>query len=44
MKGANTFELGDIKIDSESFDSLDGKKRNVSITTPVKRTGQQVGS
>ncbi len=33
-----TFEIGKIKIDSESLESSDGKKRNVStIEIPVKR-------
>jgi len=38
MNKTNTFELGKIKIDSESLESSDGKKRNVStIEIPVKR-------
>jgi len=45
LKRTNTFKLGDIKIDSESLDSLDGKKRNVStIEIPVNRIEQQVGN
>ena len=45
LKRINAFELGDIKIDSESLDSLDGRKRNVStIEIPVNRIGQQAGN
>ena len=41
LKRTSIFELGDIKIDSESLDSSDGKKRNVStIEIPVNRIGQ----
>ena len=41
LRRTNTFEIGDIKIGSESLDSLDGRKRNVStIEIPVKRNGQ----
>ena len=33
------FEIGPVKIDSESLESTDGKTRNVStIEIPVKRT------
>ena len=35
----NAFEIGTIKIDSESLESTDGKTRNVStIEIPIKRT------
>lgn len=35
----NAFEIGTVKIDSESLESTDGKTRNVStIEIPVKRT------
>jgi DNA-binding protein len=35
----NAFEIGTIKIDSESLESADGKTRNVStIEIPIKRT------
>ena len=45
LKRTNAFELGDIKIDSESLDSLDRRKRNVStIEIPVNRLGKQVGN
>ena len=45
LKRTNTFEIGEIKIDSESLDSIDERKRNVSdIEIPVKRVGQQVGN
>ena len=45
LKRTNTFEIGEIKINSESLDSIDERKRNVSdIEIPVKRVGQQVGN
>ncbi|MFZ8908317.1 MAG: DNA-binding protein [Nitrosopumilaceae archaeon] len=35
----NAFEIGTVKIDSESLESTDGKTRNVStIEIPIKRT------
>jgi len=38
QKKTTAFEIGKIKIDSESLDSLDGKTRNVStIEIPLKR-------
>lgn len=41
MQRTNTFEIGKIKINSESLESTDGKTRNVStIEIPVLRTGQ----
>ena len=30
LRKTNIFEIGDVKIGSESLESLDGKKRNVS--------------
>ena len=41
LQRTNTFEIGKIKINSESLESTDGKTRNVSsIEIPVSRTGQ----
>jgi DNA-binding protein len=41
LRKTNAFEIGNIKISSESLESSDGKKRNVStIEIPVSRTGQ----
>jgi DNA-binding protein len=41
LRRTNTFEIGDIKTGSESLDSSDGRKRDVStIEIPVKRNGQ----
>jgi DNA-binding protein len=40
LRKTNVFEIGKIKISSESLESSDGKKRNVSaIEIPVTRTG-----
>ncbi len=40
LRRTNVFEIGIIKINSESLDSSDGKKRNVSsIEIPVTRIG-----
>ncbi|HUT05507.1 MAG TPA: DNA-binding protein [Nitrosopumilaceae archaeon] len=40
LRKTNVFEIGEIKISSESLESSDGKNRNVScIEIPVKRTG-----
>ena len=41
LRKTNTFEISDIKIGSESLESSDGRKRDVStIEIPVKRIGQ----
>ncbi len=41
LRKTNTFEISDIKIGSESLESSDGKKRDVStIEIPVRRIGQ----
>ena len=43
QRKTNAFEIGNIKIDSESLESTDGKKRNVStIEIPIKRKGKVV--
>lgn len=40
LKKTNAFEIGQIKISSESLESADGRKRDVStIEIPVTRTG-----
>jgi DNA-binding protein len=40
LRKTNSFEIGKIKINSESMESSDGKMRNVStIEIPVKRNG-----
>lgn len=39
QRKTNAFEIGKVRIDSESLESADGKKRNVStIEIPMKRT------
>ncbi len=41
LQKTNAFEIGNIKIGSESLESSDGRKRDVStIEIPVTRTGQ----
>ena len=41
LRKTTAFKVGNIKINSESLESSDGKKRNVStIEIPVSRIGQ----
>ncbi|KAF6242003.1 DNA-binding protein, partial [Nitrosopumilus sp. b1] len=41
LRKTTAFKVGNIKISSESLESSDGKKRNVStIEIPVSRIGQ----
>ena len=41
IQKTNTFEIGNIKISSESLESPDGRKRDVStIEIPITRVGQ----
>ena len=41
LQKTNAFEIGNIKISSESLESSDGRKRNVStIEIPVSRIGK----
>ena len=41
LRKTNIFEIGTIQIGSESLESSDGRKRDVStIEIPVRRTGQ----
>ena len=41
LRKTSIFEIGNIQIGSESLESSDGRKRDVStIEIPVRRTGQ----